>query len=209
MARATGRVEELLHVKSVEAQILPIDMVWKFGQEGAGSGVVLVTTMETIKRMQWPAGSPDLNHIEHVWDTLRWRVVALNPPLRTLSTLAAALKEQWLALPTELTYRKIESVTHRCMCCIASRKIHTHIKGGVVRDVSLQADELFRNSCALGGSRTLIFMFVSVPSSVESTLLKLRGKQTYQQLGVSSHKPHDAETRRRYQKLRNDQSYPF
>ncbi|GBL94666.1 hypothetical protein AVEN_83981-1 [Araneus ventricosus] len=80
---------------------------------------------ETIQRMESPARSPDLNPIEHVWDNLGRRIAALNPPPQTLATLATALQEQWLSLPTELIDRIIDSITHRCMCCIASRGDHT------------------------------------------------------------------------------------
>ena len=38
--------------------------------------------------------------------------------------LAAALQEQWLSLPMEMVDRIIESITHHCMCCIASWGVH-------------------------------------------------------------------------------------
>ncbi|GBN25947.1 hypothetical protein AVEN_273348-1 [Araneus ventricosus] len=81
--------------------------------------------------LQFSAWSGQLDHrtcpIEHVWDALRRRIAALNPPPQTLATLAAALQEQWLALPTELIDRIIDSITHRCTCGIASRGIILHI----------------------------------------------------------------------------------
>ena len=80
---------------------------------------------ETIQRREWPARSLDLNPIEHAWDALGRRIAALNPPPRTLATLSTALQEQWLSLPTELIDCLIDSITHRCVCCIASRGDHT------------------------------------------------------------------------------------
>ncbi|GFU06470.1 DDE_3 domain-containing protein [Trichonephila clavipes] len=35
---------------------------------------------EDIPRMDWPAYSPDLNPIEHVWDMLCRRIAARQPP---------------------------------------------------------------------------------------------------------------------------------
>ncbi|GFX88622.1 transposable element Tcb2 transposase [Trichonephila clavipes] len=39
---------------------------------------------EGIVRMEWPACSPDMNPIEHVWDTLGRRVAGRQPPPQTL-----------------------------------------------------------------------------------------------------------------------------
>ncbi|GBM69165.1 hypothetical protein AVEN_91749-1 [Araneus ventricosus] len=36
---------------------------------------------EDIRRMDWPARSPDLNPIEHVWDALGRAIATLNPLL--------------------------------------------------------------------------------------------------------------------------------
>ncbi|KFM71821.1 Transposable element Tc1 transposase, partial [Stegodyphus mimosarum] len=79
---------------------------------------------ETIMPLEWPARFPDLNPMEHVWDTLGRRLAVLNPPPQTLAALATALQEQWLFLPMELIDRIIPSITHRCVCCIASSGDH-------------------------------------------------------------------------------------
>ncbi|GBM11379.1 hypothetical protein AVEN_13598-1 [Araneus ventricosus] len=63
--------------------------------------------------MEWPARSPDLNPIEHVWDALGRYIAALNAPPQTLATLATGLQEQWLSFPTEMIDRIIVNVTHR------------------------------------------------------------------------------------------------
>ena len=76
---------------------------------------------ETILRMEWLAQSLDLNPIEHLWDALWRRLAALYPLPHTFAELATVLQKQWLSLPMELINRIIESIIHRCMCCIASR----------------------------------------------------------------------------------------
>ncbi|UYV73054.1 hypothetical protein LAZ67_10001682 [Cordylochernes scorpioides] len=57
---------------------------------------------EDIRRMDWPARSPDLNPIEHVWDALGRRIGARHPSPRTLVELRTALLEEWGLLPLDL-----------------------------------------------------------------------------------------------------------
>ncbi|UYV77104.1 hypothetical protein LAZ67_14003317, partial [Cordylochernes scorpioides] len=56
---------------------------------------------ENIRRMNWPARSPDLNPIEHVWDALGRRIGARHPSPRTLVELRTALLEEWGLLPLD------------------------------------------------------------------------------------------------------------
>ncbi|GFV83730.1 retrovirus-related Pol polyprotein from transposon TNT 1-94 [Trichonephila clavipes] len=50
---------------------------------------------EDITRMDWPAYSPDLNPIEHVWDMLGRRIAARQPPPTCLPELRRALIDEW------------------------------------------------------------------------------------------------------------------
>ncbi|GFU64752.1 transposable element Tcb2 transposase [Trichonephila clavipes] len=54
---------------------------------------------EGIVRMEWPACSPDMNPIEHVWDALGRRVAGHQPPPKTLQELERALLEEWDGIP--------------------------------------------------------------------------------------------------------------
>ncbi|GBM26954.1 hypothetical protein AVEN_196895-1 [Araneus ventricosus] len=50
---------------------------------------------EDITRMDWPAYSPDLNPIEHVWDMLGRRIAARQPRPTCLPELRRALLDEW------------------------------------------------------------------------------------------------------------------
>ncbi|KAJ4425481.1 hypothetical protein ANN_28097 [Periplaneta americana] len=80
---------------------------------------------EYIRRMDWPAMSPDLNSIEHTWDALGRRVATHQPPSRTLSTLRNALHQEWKQLSAELLNHVIEGMPRRCDVCVALRGNYT------------------------------------------------------------------------------------
>ncbi|GFV01690.1 transposable element Tc3 transposase [Trichonephila clavipes] len=54
---------------------------------------------EDIERMDWPARSPDLNPIEHVWDFFGRRLAARTLPPVTIRELRLALQDEWAAMP--------------------------------------------------------------------------------------------------------------
>ncbi|UYV63896.1 hypothetical protein LAZ67_2005910 [Cordylochernes scorpioides] len=80
---------------------------------------------ENIRRMDWPARSPDLNPIEHVWDALGRRIGARHPSPRTLVELRTAHLEEWGLLPLDLLQSLVNSMRARCETLIAVRGDHT------------------------------------------------------------------------------------
>ncbi|GFY30612.1 transposable element Tcb2 transposase [Trichonephila clavipes] len=65
---------------------------------------------EGIVRIEWPACSPDMNPIEHVWDALGRRVAGRQPPPQTLQKLERALLEEWDKIPQLVINSLIDSM---------------------------------------------------------------------------------------------------
>ncbi|XP_047039012.1 transcriptional regulatory protein AlgP-like [Helicoverpa zea] len=67
----------------------------------------------TINVMEWPARSPDLNPIEHVWDELKRRVRARSPAPTHLQALLSAIEEGWNVIPQEFIIKLKRSMKNR------------------------------------------------------------------------------------------------
>ncbi|GFU89175.1 transposable element Tcb2 transposase [Trichonephila clavipes] len=78
---------------------------------------------EDIERMDWPARSPDLNPIEHVWDFLGRRLTARTLPPVTIRELRLTLQDEWATMPQQLIDTLILSMGRRCETCPAVREI--------------------------------------------------------------------------------------
>ncbi|GFW39707.1 DDE_3 domain-containing protein [Trichonephila clavipes] len=81
--------------------------------------------MEDITRMDWPAYSPDLHPIEHVWDMLGRRIAARQPLPTCLPELRRALLYEWCNMLQDQMDNLILSMPRRCKACIASPGRHT------------------------------------------------------------------------------------
>ena len=69
--------------------------------------------------LPWPAVSPDLSPIEHVWDVIGRRLHAL-PPARSEDELWQMVDREWAAIPQDTIRTLIESVPRRVAECIAA-----------------------------------------------------------------------------------------
>ena len=74
-----------------------------------------------IQTLPWPAMSPDLSPIEHVWDILGKRVRRRIPQPRTLGELGAALQDEWGRIPQVTIRRLIGSMHCHCIACYDNR----------------------------------------------------------------------------------------
>ena len=59
---------------------------------------------EAVTFLPWPAMSPDLNPIEHIWDMLSRRIHAREPPVQNIRQLEAALHREWQQLSQQDTW---------------------------------------------------------------------------------------------------------
>ena len=72
-----------------------------------------------VERMGWPASSPDLNPIEHLWDQLGRAVRARVTNTTTLADLRQMLVEEWDAIPQQCVTRLVTSMRRRCQAVVA------------------------------------------------------------------------------------------
>lgn len=78
-----------------------------------------------IEVLPWPARSPDLSPIEHLWDVLDRRVRERRPPPQNLRELGVALQEEWQNIPQHQIQNLIGSMRRRCEAVIQAHGGHT------------------------------------------------------------------------------------
>ena len=66
-----------------------------------------------VSVLPWPAKSPNLNPIEHVWDLLDRRVRARSIPPRNVWELAGALGEEWVNISQQELANLVQSMRRR------------------------------------------------------------------------------------------------
>jgi len=74
-----------------------------------------------IPTLNWPACSPDLNPIEHVWDMLARRLRSRRRAVQSREELRVALIEEWDRLPQELIDNLINSMRRRMTAVVRAR----------------------------------------------------------------------------------------
>ena len=80
---------------------------------------------QQVTRMDWPALSPDLNPIEHLWDVLGRHTREHLPPNANLARLVLVLQQEWLDIPQNVLHNLIRSMRQRCLDCINANGGHT------------------------------------------------------------------------------------
>lgn len=66
-----------------------------------------------ITTMNWPARSPDMNPIEHLWDIIKRRIRRRSPPPTNVEQLKTMLFEEWDSVSQDDIQRLIHSMPRR------------------------------------------------------------------------------------------------
>jgi len=71
--------------------------------------------------MQWPAQSPDLNPIEHLWSHLKKKLADYDTPPKGILELWERVQEEWEEIGPEVCQNLIESMP-RCVEAVIKAK---------------------------------------------------------------------------------------
>ena len=87
-----------------------------------------------IRVLPWPALSPGLSPIEHLWYELGRRVRQRQNPTETLHELRNALVHEWNNIPQVFIQGLIGSMRRRCEAVVAARVGHTTPETSILHD---------------------------------------------------------------------------
>ena len=82
--------------------------------------------VNNVNRMDWPAMSPDLSFIEHVWNVLGRAVHARLQGNSTLQGLRQFLRKEWAQIPQQTISNLLYSSKDRVHECRQSNGGYTH-----------------------------------------------------------------------------------
>ena len=78
---------------------------------------VQILQANNIRMLDWPACSPDLNPIEHLWDEIDRRIRRL-PAQQDLAQLEQDILQVWRNLPQQFIHNYVNSMRSRCQAVI-------------------------------------------------------------------------------------------
>jgi hypothetical protein len=99
-----------------------------FQQDNARPHVARVVrdylTQQNVDLLPWPAVSPNISPIEHVWDEMERRLRHLSNQPVTLAEMVPALIRIWNNIPQAFFNNLVRSMRCRCQACINANGGH-------------------------------------------------------------------------------------
>ena len=80
---------------------------------------------QEFRTMVWPAQSPDLNPIEHLWCYLKRRLAEYEHPPKGMEELWRRIEEEWEKIPAEVCQGLIESMPRRIEAVLKAKGGYT------------------------------------------------------------------------------------
>jgi transposase len=131
-----GSVKQEKYIEILENHLLPF---WKrtkrrvrspiFQDDGAPAhtarSVATWKRSKEIRSFRWPAQSPDLNPIEHLWQILKTRIQQRNPRPKNLYELKECIYEEWSQLDPSIMRSLVSSMTRRIRSVIIAKGYQT------------------------------------------------------------------------------------
>ncbi len=128
-----GRMNQFSYRDVLENALLPSAEIlfedttpWKFQQDNAtchtARSIDEWFNQHPIEVLPWPAKSPDLNPIEHLWVWIDQQLARVN--LASLEDLQNELHRIWLKIPNELCKKVVESMPKRVKACYLAKGGH-------------------------------------------------------------------------------------
>jgi hypothetical protein len=74
-----------------------------------------------VEEIDWPAQSPDLNRIEHLWDELESRLQARPNRPTSVPNFTNGLMAEWKQVPAAMFQHHVESLPRRVEAVIAAK----------------------------------------------------------------------------------------
>ena len=81
--------------------------------------------VNNVPLLPWPARSPDLSPIEHVWDHLGQKLRGRQNVIHNVQDLENALVDEWNRIPENVIRRLTFSMRRRLRACLDARGGHT------------------------------------------------------------------------------------
>ena len=78
-----------------------------------------------VELLDWPAQSPDLNPIEHLWYHLKRRLGTYQEPLKSIMELWERVEEEWEKIPKQVCLDFINSMPRRLAAVFAAKGGYT------------------------------------------------------------------------------------